>query len=239
MPTDLETLLKDIANAPRIPEGALRAAMAHAGEIQPRIEQLARRRIEGLWLYPAEHNLLFYGLFVLAAAKAPNMWPIWFDLLDEPTGALEDMFGDGLCVSVASLTLAFVGDETEAVARLILDPDMPYLTRAGLVDALTRLMCDGRYPRTDFIALIDALANLTGTDDDDGCKWSVENAIALGAIVERREFLEQLWTTQAFAMCRDIDHAEVSAILEVAMADAADLTRFDEALIAAPSDRVI
>lgn len=238
VPTDFETLLKEIANSPRIPDEALRAAMAHAAELQPRIEALARRRIEGLWLYPAEHNLLFYGLFVLAAGKAPNMWPVWFDLLDEPTGALEDMFGDGLCVSVASLTLAFVGDESDAVARLILDPDMPYLTRAGLVDALTRLMCEGRYPRADFIALIDALAALTGTDDDDGCKWSVENAIALGAIAERRDFLEQLWTTRAFAMCREIDRAEVSAILDAAMADAADLTRFDEALIAAPTDPV-
>lgn len=76
MTTGMNALINDIANAERIPDAALGKLMAHAAVLAPRIEALAPRRIEGDWLCPTEDNLLFYGLFVLAAAKetgeAPN-----------------------------------------------------------------------------------------------------------------------------------------------------------------------
>ena len=47
MTTDIEDLIKDIGNADRVPDAALGALLPYAAELTPRLEALARRRMEG------------------------------------------------------------------------------------------------------------------------------------------------------------------------------------------------
>jgi len=236
MSEDLESLIKDVANADRLPEAALRALMPHAAELTARLKVIAQRRMEGEWLYPHEENLLFYGLFVLAAARAHDFWPDWVGLLTSSDDGLEGLFGDGVAVSVRDITLGLVDEEAATVAELAAGPEVSAEARAGLVSALARLTCEGRYPRHQLVALIDALAVFEGTDDDDRCKWCVEEAIVLVGVSERRALLEQLWTTEAFSVWGEADKSEALELLERAVAEPANMARFDEAGIAAPND---
>ncbi len=238
MSEDLESLIKDVANADRLPEAALRALVPHAGALTVRLKAIARRRMEGQWLYPEEENLLFYGLFVVAAARVHDFWPIWVELLTCSDDGLDGLFGDGAAMSVRNITLGLVADDAGAVADVAAGLEVAAEARAGLVMALARLTCEGRYPRHQFVSLIDALAALEGTDDDDRCKWCVEDAIVLGGVSERRDLLEQLWTTDAFSIWRNADKLEALERLEEAAADPTNVARFHEAGIAAPVDPV-
>jgi uncharacterized protein len=234
MTTNIEVLIKDIGNADRVPDAALTALMPYAAELMSRLEALARRRMEGDWLFPTEDNLLFYGLFVLAVAKERRFWPTWLEMLSVSDDGLEGLFGDGAIMSICAITLGLVGSDGEAVAELAASVDLASDARAGLVEALARLMCEGRYPREKFVALIDRLATLEGTDNDDGCKWCVQEAIVLGGIGERADLLDSLWRTEAFSVWNDADKAEARELLAAAVANPADLTRFEEGGIAAP-----
>lgn len=234
MATDIEVLIKDIGNADRVPDAALGALMPYAAELTPRLEALARRRMEGDWLYPTEDNLLFYGLFVLAAARERRFWPIWLEMLNVSDDGLEDLFGDGAIPSICAITLGLVGSDGQAIADLASSVDLASDARAGLVEALARLMCEGKYPRENFVALIDRIATLEGTDDNDRCKWCAEEAIVLGGIGERAHLLDSLWRTDAFSIWGDADKAEARERLAAAAANPTDLTRFDEDGIAAP-----
>ncbi|UPT63825.1 MAG: UPF0149 family protein [Hyphomonadaceae bacterium JAD_PAG50586_4] len=236
MPKDLESLIKDVAHADRLPEAALRALVPHAAALTVRLKAVARRRMEGEWLYPEEENLLFYGLFVLAAARAHDFWPTWIELLTCSDDGLDGLFGDGAAMSIRDITLGLVAEDVVAVAELAAGLEVSAEARAGLVAALARLTCEGRYSRRRFVALIDALAALEGTDDDDRCKWCVEEAIVLGGVSERRALLEQLWTTSAFSIWRDVDKQEALERLGEAAADPTDMARFDEVGVAAPVD---
>jgi uncharacterized protein len=236
MPEDLEALIKDVANADRLPRAALRALLPHAGALAVRLAAIARRRMAGEWLYPEEDNLLFYGLFVLAAARAHEFWPIWVELLTCPDEGLDELFGDGAAMSVRDITLGLVGEDAAGVGELAAGLEVSAEARSGLVAALARLTCEGRYPRDRFVALIDALARLEHTGDDDRCKWCVEEAIVLGGVSERRALLEQLWTTDAFSVWSAGDKQDALERLEEAAADPANMARFDEAGVAAPAD---
>jgi len=231
---DFDTLIKEVASADRVPDAALAALVPHAAELTPKLEALARRRIQGDWLFPIEDNLLFYGLFVLAAAREHRFWPTWIEMLTVSDDGLERLFGDGAVMSIRAITLGLIGDDAEPIAELAGSVGIASDARAGLVEVLARTMCAGRYAREKFVALIDRLATLEGTDDDDRCKWCVEEAIVLGGVGERAELLDSLWPTEAFSVWNDADKAEARERLAAAIAHPFDLTRFDEVGIAAP-----
>lgn len=235
MPNNIEALIKDICNADRVPDAELTALLPYAAELAPRLEVLARRRMEGDWLFSTEDNLLFYGSFVLAAAGERRFWPMWLEMLSGSDDGLEGLFGDGVIMSVRAITLGLVGSDVEAVAELSSSVDLASDVRAGLVEALARLTCEGKYPREKFVALIDRLAALEGTDNDDRCKWCVEEAIVLGGVSERASLLDSLWLTDAFSIWNDADKVDARERLAAAAANPADLTRFEKDGISAPT----
>ncbi len=231
---DFETLIKETSYAGHVPDEIVNALLPHAERLGPQIETLARRRLKGEWLFPSEDSLLFYGIFVLAAAHERRFWPIWIDMLSAPSDLLGNLFGDGVTMSVRAITLGLIETDVETVAQLAASSEISSDARAGLVDVLARLMCEGRYPREQLVELIDHLAVIEGTDDDDRCRWCAQEAIVLGGISERTELLEQLWQTDAFYMWNDADRREELELLATAIANLADLTRFDEDGITAP-----
>ncbi len=231
---DFDTLIKEVGNADRVPDAALAALVPHVAELTPKLEALARRRIQGEWLFPVEDNLFFYGLFVLAAAREHSFWPTWIELLTVSDDGLEGLFGDGATMSIRAITLGLIGDNAEPVAELAETVEIASDVRAGLVEALARIMCEGICPRERYVALIDRLASIEGTADDDRCKWCVSDAIVLGGVGERAELLDGLWRTEAFSVWNGADKAEASQRLAAAIAHPSNLTRFDEDGIAAP-----
>lgn len=232
---EFETLLKEVANADHVPDEALAALVPYAGELAPHVEALARRRMVGDWLFPTEDNLLFFGLFVLAAARAQSFWPTWLEMLTDSNDGLEGLFGDGAIMSIRTITLGLIGDDPGPVAELAARIEISADARTGLMEALTRIMCAGNFPRDKFIALIDRLVTLEGSDDDDRCKWCAADAIVFGGIGERAEQLEALWQTSAFSTWREIDRAHEREIFAAARTHPTDMNRFDEDGISAPN----
>jgi uncharacterized protein len=235
MPDDFESLLKDIAYADRIPHAALRAAMGHAATLASRVEALARRYIAGEWLYPPEEYLLFYGLFVLAAAKERAIWPAWLDMMRQDGRDVSVDFGDGAHPSICAITLSLVDEDIAAIVDLIEDARTAPGVAAQLVSALTRLTCEGRYQRPAFVSVIDRLASRIEAAPTPDTALDVEEAITLGGIAERADLLERL-LEGVLGHWRDQDKAESRAILADAAANPGDLARFDEAGIAALRD---
>lgn len=231
---ELEALIKQVANADIVPDAALAALVAHVPALTPRLEVLARRRMQGDWLYPSEEGLLFYGLFVLASARERAFWPTWIEMLTVSDDGLEGPFGDGVIMSVRAITLGLFEGHVDAVAQLVTSRDIASDVRAGLTEVLARLTCEDRFPRDQYVEVVDALAALEGTDDDMRCRWCVEEAIVLAGIGERAELLDRLWKTDAFSIFNDADRADARERLAAATAHPADMTRFDEDGIVAP-----
>lgn len=231
---ELEALIQDVANSDVVPDASLAALVAHAPALTPRLKELARRRMEGDWLYPSEEGLLFYGLFVLAAARERSFWPTWIEMLTVSDDGLEGLFGDGVIMSVRAITLGLFEGHVDTVAELVMSREIASDARAGLTGVLARLTCEDRFPRDQYVAMVDALADLEGTEDDMRCRWCVEEAIVLAGIGERAELLEHLWKTDDFSIFNDADRADARERLAAAMAHPADMTRFDEDGILAP-----
>jgi hypothetical protein len=228
MADDLDSLIRDLAFAEAAPDGAMRNAVPHARALAPKVAALAKRRIEGGWLYPAEDNLLFYGLFVMAAARARPLWPIWLELLKLPDAG--GLFGKGAVVSVAAVTLGLIEKDASALVQLIEHPETSPEIRAGLLFALTRLMCEGAYARADFVALIDRLA---AGHFGERLKCDLEEVIILGGVEERADLLKQFWRADAVS---GHEKAHARAELRAAAAQSSELARFDERGVAAPTD---
>jgi hypothetical protein len=51
--------------------------------------------MQGDWLFPTEDNLLYYGFFVLAAARERRFWQTWMEMLAVSEDGLEGWFGLG------------------------------------------------------------------------------------------------------------------------------------------------
>lgn len=233
--SEFENLVRRVALSCETPAAELRALLAHAPALAARLEELIGKRIAGQWLYPGEDNLLFYGLFVLAAARARNFWTEWARMLSQTEWTLS-FFGDGAPESVASIALGLAGDAPEDIAALAIDPDLPEPARVGLLNALARLTCEGRFPRTDFLAHIDVLAEIKTSSDPEGRLWSVQEAIAFAGLWERLGLLEQLWALFPDGVVGEPDREHIRQATRDAARQPADMTRFDEAEITTPID---
>jgi uncharacterized protein len=232
---EFDDLVCEVEHAGAIPDAALRGLVPHAAALQVRVEALIDKRSADQWLYPGEDNLLFYGLFVLSAARAHAFWPAWARLLREAERA-ESLFGDGIAQSVAGISLGLAGDAPEDIAALAAHQDVPELARVGLLNALARLTCDGRFSRDDFLALIDKLAVLGASSDPEARLWALQEAIALAGLWERLGLLEGLWALFPDGVLRDVDHADIREATKAAARNPADMDRFEESEIAMPND---
>ena len=65
----LDEIIRELATSAGVPNEALRAGVSEVENLRPRIVELARKLIDGVWLVPDDVQLLLRGLHVLAAAK--------------------------------------------------------------------------------------------------------------------------------------------------------------------------
>ena len=56
------------------PDAALTAGLTKADELAPLVYAAADKLCRGVYLLPAENELLFYGLHILAAARHPALF---------------------------------------------------------------------------------------------------------------------------------------------------------------------
>lgn len=226
-------VVRRLSLAPTFPEAALRAAMSHAEDVAAHIAPLAQRAAAGRWLTPGESSILLYGLHVVAAAREDAFWPVWRELCAQNGVLHEDVFGDDMSFVAAAMSLSLGAARTDELANLAARSDIGESARFGIVQALCRLTCEGRFGRDRLIGLIDALA--TGGRED---QWIAAQAIVDSGIAERRDLVEKLWDGPAFENDRPRDRDDYREEFARNISAPADLGRFDDMWIAAPEDPV-
>jgi uncharacterized protein len=228
-----DDVIRRLSHAPTFPEAALRAAMEHAEAVAERIAPLAQRAAAGHWLTAGETSLLLFGVHVVAAARVDTFWPVWKELCTQRGAIHEDVFGFDMPFCAVAMALSLGASRTDELAELVTRSDIGDQARGGIIQALCRLACEGRFPRDHLIALIDQLA--TGAHQD---QWMAAHAIIDAGIGERRELAELLWDGPAFANDRPRDRDDDREQLARNVADPANMDRFDEVWAAAPEDPV-
>ncbi len=147
----LDEIRSAIATATAVPVDALKAAQANAAQLAPDVVALMEKAAAGVWLLPGQQNLLFYGLYALAAARRTEAFPALLALLARPDHDLDALFGDALGTDGAALVVSLYDGKPEPLYALLSDPGRSEYVRWTLFKAMARLAWDERLPAQDFV----------------------------------------------------------------------------------------
>ena len=235
----IDEIINELSTSAGVPREALRAGVADFASLRPRVLELARKLIDGVWLLPDDAQLLLCGLHVLAAAKDTTAWPVLRDILKRPDEDIERFIGLGAAEVCSRLTLSLWDGEETGLLDLAADPATGWRARWGLFEAVARLGYDGRLDRAKVAGLLDRCER-EGLLPEDSLAWvGWESAVTHLGLAELRPALERVWATRSvFSDYRDIDRAETLRVLEAAAAGPNDPHEFDRARIMAIDDPV-
>ena len=148
------------------PEAALAAGLAKADELAPSIYSIADKLCRGVYLLPAENELLFYGLHILAAAKHPALFEHVMAIAKLSEHELEQLFPDHVPTSLKRLLLSVWNADADALFDLIEHGELIADAKWALFDVLARLTFDGRIPRERAVAFLERLERDQAFDED-------------------------------------------------------------------------
>lgn len=150
----LDTILAAFAAPGRIPEDALRAAVAQAPALVPAVTAAVEHAAGNATLLPAQESVVFYGLAAMAAARQTALYRPYLRLLALPDGRLAPYGGgDFLAFQASVLVSLFDGDETSLLTA-IEDRAFSGAAKWSLFLAGARLVADGRVARAPFVDLL-------------------------------------------------------------------------------------
>ena len=144
-----------LENAVGVPHQAMGAAVANAAALAPSVIAVAQRMVDGRLPLPHEERLLRFGLHALAAARETIACPVFLALLRCPAPELEWLFGADRVTMVAQLLLSVFDGDDAAVRALAADANADQDVRCALLQALARLVWEGRASREDLLELLD------------------------------------------------------------------------------------
>ena len=218
-----DDIIAELATSAGVPREALRAGVAEAAALRPRVGELARKLIDGTWLLPDDVQLLLRGLHVLAAAKDTGFWPLLRDVLRLPGEDIEHLIEDGAAETASRLTLSLWDGDEAGLLNLAAEPGLSWQVRWGLLQAIARLVCDRRLDRTMATTLIERFERESLLPEDSIAWVGWESAVAHLGATALMPALERVWATKSvFADHRDADRAETLRVLEAAAADPHD-----------------
>jgi uncharacterized protein len=231
-------LRHELETAPRLPEAALRRALGHADELVPVVRDLVEKLKAGTYLLPDQDRLLFYGLHVLAAARAVALFPSWCDVLRLSSDQLEDVFGDHGVPTITAITLSLMGDDADAIFDLLAARSVASDVRWGLFPVLARQTWAGQVERARTTAFLERFAaEELAADDDFAWHGWVDAAVLLG-LTDFVPTIERVLAKPAFRYDTEVDRVAALARLREAAADPDDARRFLDDGIAPIADPV-
>ncbi|MEW5964612.1 MAG: UPF0149 family protein [Pseudomonadota bacterium] len=234
-----DEIIHELSTSAGVPNEALRAGVAEVERLRPRIVELARKFLDGVWLIPDDTQLLLRGLHVLAAAKDTQVWPTLRDLLKLPEADIEHLIGNGAAEGSARLIVSLWDGDASALSDLATDPAVCWQVRWGLFQALARLAFDDRLDRADVAHLLERVER-EGLIPDDSIAWiGWEDAVAHLGLSGMKPTLERVWATRSvFSDYRDVDREETLRVLHAAAANPSDPNELNQDRIMAIDDPV-
>jgi len=235
---NLDEIRAALEQADGLPRQALTEALPQAPALAPAVLDLLAQAARGVHLLPLQENLLFRGLYVLAAARWTAAAPGFRDLLRRPAHELDRLLGDGLTESGSGLLLSLHDGDDDALYALLEDAGLDGTVRWIVLDVLARLAWEGRTPRDRLVGLLDRFDREAMAPLGDPAWEGWQGAILLLGLTEFEERVRAGWAAGRNAYQREIDRTDWLERLAEAVARPADKGRFIEEGIAPIDDPV-
>jgi uncharacterized protein len=216
----------------------LAEAVAHAGALAPAVYGLAGKFCKGIHLLPADSDLLFNGLHVLAAARHPGLCDHLIEIARQPDDELNQLFPDHAPISLARLILSVWDRGAGPLFALIEHADMGHGAKWALYSVLARLTFDGRIDREEAAAFLARIEQGNLIDDGNMTWWGWEEAVVSLGLTELEPALRRVWSKPIYEQHEEHDHAEQLEMMKRAAADPSDPFAFEEEDIRAIDDPV-
>jgi uncharacterized protein len=221
-----------------VPTAALAAGVVHADAIAPVVYAIADKFCRGIYLLPAETELLFKGLHVLAAAHHPGLCDRLIAMARQSAEQLDCLFPDHTAVSLARLLLSVWDHGADSLFNLIEYSDMASEAKWALYDVLARQTYDGRISRHETAAFLARIERDNLIDDGEMAWWGWEQAVVKLGLVELEPALRRVWSKAVYAMHSKADHDALLETLHRAAANPSDSSLFDAERVRAIDDPV-
>jgi uncharacterized protein len=176
-----------------VPEEAMRAVMQQPAALAPAVIAVARAMSDGHLPLPREAWLLRFGLRALAAARETSVCPAFLVLLRQPTLEVNWLFGAEHETDIAQLLLSLFDGDDGAVCAVAAAAGVDDEVRSALMQALARLVWEGRASRERVLALLDRF-DLEALVPVDSWAWfGWQEAIMLLGLTEWTERAHRGW----------------------------------------------
>jgi hypothetical protein len=143
------------------PTETLRLAVDCADEIAPAVIELVERAANLGTLSVEDHNLLFWGIHVLAAARQRELFQPLIRLIREcPDDALEEVLEDAICDTLPRIIISVFDGDADTLIGACADSKVEGGVRWAMIGALARLTFDGSVARETTLAFLALLSQL-------------------------------------------------------------------------------
>src|SRR5947207_2176879 len=143
----IEEYLDAIATEPILPDFAIGMCVARIEESAPKLRAALLRAAKGEALSDDESLLLFRGLHILGGARDREACQPLLRLLQRPTEEIDDLIGNTVTESLASIVTGVFDDDVDALFALIIDSSIEGFIREALFGAATFLAWENRIQR--------------------------------------------------------------------------------------------
>ena len=171
----------------------MRAAMQQPAALAPAVIAVAQAMADGRLPLPGEARLLRFGLRALAAARETSVCPAFLALLRRPTLEVNWLFGEEHETDIAQLLLSLFDGDDGAVCAVAAAAGVDDEVRSALMQALARLVWEGRASRERVLALLDRFDREALAPVDSWAWFGWQEAIMLLGLTEWTERVERGW----------------------------------------------
>ncbi|WP_050419837.1 DUF1186 domain-containing protein [Bradyrhizobium tropiciagri] len=224
----IEDYLDAIATQPRLPALAVGMCLLRMEEAAPPLRALVARAANGEMLSDDEVGLLFRGLYVLGGGRDKEVCRDLLRLLRRPEAELDDLLGDVVTQSMASIVAGVFDGNVEALLSPIADRSIDQFVREQILGAATFLTWNGSIPDERMRRLLVAFYEDGFAENEDQAWFGWQRAIALLGLRELAPLVHRAidegripeWMARHEEFEQDLADAEQSP---------RDVTRFEEA----------
>ncbi len=151
----IEDILETMATAESLPDLAIAVCAMRMEEAAPAFHALLARAADGEDL-PEDHaQLLFYGIYMLGAAKDQAACQPLLRLLHRPEKEIDHLLGDAVTQSLPRIFVGVFDGDADALFGTIADPAIDEFIREALFSAATFLTWEGRIERDRMRAFLE------------------------------------------------------------------------------------
>jgi uncharacterized protein len=234
----LDGIIAALQSTNAVPTAALAAGVAHADGIAPVVYAIADKFCHGIHLLPAETELLFNGLHILAAARHPGLCDQLIAIARQSAEQLDCLFPDHTAISLARLLLSVWDRGADTLFHLIEHADMVPEAKWALYDVLARQTYDGRISRHEITSFLARIERDNLIADGEMAWWGWEQAVVKLGLVELESALRRVWSKAIYAMHSKADHDALLEALQRAAVNPSDASLFDAEGVRAIDDPV-